>query len=98
MKDTSAGNVPVVLVANKVDMLQEKERVISEHEIAEKAKQMGAQLIEASAKENLGVEAAFEQAVREHRKFAATQSPGGRIHDRKAGLAARMKSLGCSIL
>ena len=94
VKDAAAGEVPVVLVANKKDL----PRVVTSEEAAAKAERMGVPLIETSAKEHDGVDAAFEQAVREHRAMLETKGLDPRRIEQRKGLAGRLKDLGCSIL
>ena len=72
VKDVDAGKVPVVLVANKADMMSEAS--VTREEMQQKARQMNAPLVEASAKEATGVAESFEQAVREHRKTSMIEA------------------------
>eukprot|EP00326_Haptolina_ericina_P023285 CAMPEP_0181196818 /NCGR_PEP_ID=MMETSP1096-20121128/15675_1 /TAXON_ID=156174 ORGANISM="Chrysochromulina ericina, Strain CCMP281" /NCGR_SAMPLE_ID=MMETSP1096 /ASSEMBLY_ACC=CAM_ASM_000453 /LENGTH=194 /DNA_ID=CAMNT_0023286617 /DNA_START=26 /DNA_END=610 /DNA_ORIENTATION=- len=92
VKDAENGQVPVVLLANKVDL--ESERVVSMEEAKEKARAMDCPLIETSAKFEMGVAEGFFQAVREHRSHMAAKGNGtARIERRR-----RLKALGCPIL
>lgn len=95
VKEANEGEVPVVIVANKVDIVDGREVTIEEAQ--EKARKMGAPLIETSAKDGIGVADAFEQAVRERCKHASPRD----VHfagERRAGARRMMKALGCSIL
>ncbi|KAI1300407.1 Ras GTPase [Mortierella claussenii] len=58
---------PIILVANKCDL--EQERQVSTHEGRELAKLFGSRLIETSAKQRINVDESFFNLVREIRRF-----------------------------
>jgi len=92
VKDRDQGDLPVVLLANKADLCDE--RVISADEAKAKAKALGCPLIETSARDTTGVAESFEEAVREHRRRLGSSS--GEREKRATGLQ-RLKGV-CSIL
>lgn len=81
----SCARVPVVLVGNKCD-LPEEERQVSTAEAQEKAKSLGCAYCEASAKMAIGIDEAFETAVRQHRQHLA-ESEGKETTPRRRKLA-----------
>jgi len=94
VKDVVEGKVPVVVIANKVDMVEERQ--VTEDEALEKCMGMRVPLVEASAKDGLGVHESFEQAVRQHRKFKALEA-GEKAGEARSGVR-RFKAFGCSVL
>jgi GTPase KRas protein len=67
--------VPVILVANKIDL--KDKRTVSKEEGENLAKQYGCQYIETSAKTRMNVDEAFEALAMEVRKFKQTVQTGG---------------------
>lgn len=53
-----SGDIPLILLGNKIDMIQE--RIVSIEEVERKTKELGVQYIETSAKLNENVDKAFE--------------------------------------
>jgi len=92
VKDREHGEVPLVLLANKVDLAGE--RNVTSDEAKAKADALGCPLIETSAKDTTGVAPAFEEAVREHRKWSVAS--GSRERERKPR-RQRLQGV-CSIL
>lgn len=66
---------PMVLVANKCDL--EQERQVSSQEGRDLARQFGCQFLETSAKQRIAVDDAFYQVVREIRRFNKEQESSG---------------------
>uniref|UniRef100_A0A7N4NTF0 Uncharacterized protein n=1 Tax=Sarcophilus harrisii TaxID=9305 RepID=A0A7N4NTF0_SARHA len=64
--------VPVVLVANKVDVT---DRLVDPTQGEEMARNLGVTYVEASAKTGQGVEQAFHELVREIRRIRAEEEP-----------------------
>ena len=65
---------PVVVVANKCDL--EYERQVGSHEGRELAKHFGCRFIETSAKQRINVDEAFNNLVREIRRYNREQTTG----------------------
>ncbi|GAA5914307.1 uncharacterized protein JCM6883_001809 [Sporobolomyces salmoneus] len=65
---------PVIVVANKSDL--DHERQVETHEGAQLAKQFGCQFIETSAKARRNVDEAFQELVREIRRYNKDQAAG----------------------
>ncbi|TFF86372.1 MAG: GTP-binding protein [Promethearchaeota archaeon] len=57
----SCGDLPVVLLANKVDL--DDERVVSNEDIKKKAEELGIEYLETSAKTGNNVDKAFEKLI-----------------------------------
>ena len=68
VKDAYKGEVPIVLVGNKVDL--EGEFAVSFAEAEQKAADLNCPLISTSAKADKNVAESFHELVRVHRKFA----------------------------
>ena len=64
---------PMVMVANKCDL--EKERQVSTMDGYAMAKKIGCPFVETSAKQRLNVDEAFNDLVREIRRFMRNQPP-----------------------
>jgi len=88
VKDATRGDVPLVLLANKIDLVDE--RVVSEAEAAAKATEMGCTLVQTSALSEHGVVDGFEEAVR-----AAKHGPQRKVEH---ATERRQRMLKCSIL
>ncbi|KAL4904961.1 ras-like protein [Aspergillus multicolor] len=91
---------PIIVVGNKCDL--EKERVVTEQEGENLARQFGCKFIETSAKSRINVENAFYDLVREIRRYNKEMSnPGGsggfgaRAPDNKMDVSEPGESAGC---
>jgi len=93
--DSCADKIPVVLVANKVD-LPDEQREISKEEALAKACALGCTYCESSAKMAIGIDEAFETAVREHRRILAMAEGGKETQRRARSRMALMKQ--CALL
>ncbi|KAI9207501.1 ras-related protein R-Ras2-like protein [Polychytrium aggregatum] len=74
----------LLLIGNKIDL--DSERQVSKEEGAAKARQLGAEFIETSAKTSINVEKAFHQIIRSFRRYATGGATSG---------ASSKKSQGC---
>ena len=92
VKDTEH-QVPVVILMNKIDLVDERQVEVEEAE--ELAKRWGVPLVQASAKTNKNIKAGFEELVREHRKHVMQTAP--KVDEK---LRARRRALlsSCSIM
>jgi len=95
IKDAERGEVPVVLLGNKADLVEERQ--VSEEEAKAKASEMNCVYIEASAKEGRNVEEGFYATVREHRAWRARQTCAPDRRDPPAWIR-QFKAVHCSIL
>eukprot|EP01094_Clydonella_sp_ATCC50884_P003677 TRINITY_DN127_c0_g1_i4.p2 TRINITY_DN127_c0_g1~~TRINITY_DN127_c0_g1_i4.p2 ORF type:complete len:207 (+),score=104.54 TRINITY_DN127_c0_g1_i4:30-623(+) len=92
-----AKKVPLVLVANKCDL--EDDRVITKEEGEQLAAEFGCPYFEASAKNHVNIDESFAALVREVRKFQAEQQDKAAQGGGAAGDdAAAKKKKGCSLL
>ena len=66
--------VPLVLVGNKIDLVDS--RVVSTDEGTELARKLNCPFVEASAKERINVDEGFYQVVREIRRISAQKAGG----------------------
>ncbi|ELP89497.1 hypothetical protein EIN_391520 [Entamoeba invadens IP1] len=87
-----ASNFPIVFVANKVDLV--KDRDVTEKEGKEKATELKVEYIETSAKNKLNIEEAFYTLVRSIRKQHTT-TDSGESEDKKP---KKKKKGGCFLL
>lgn len=78
IKDRDAAEIPIVVVGNKCDLVDD--RMVETEEGAEVAKAWGAKFLEASARTTVNVDAVFETAVRE---IAAGAAAAGGKNGRK---------------
>lgn len=61
--NTTDKNIKLIILANKVDL--RNERVVSEIDIRNKAKELGINYFETSAKENINIDEAFDYIIKE---------------------------------
>ncbi|KAI8147067.1 ras family-domain-containing protein [Fennellomyces sp. T-0311] len=94
---------PMVLVANKCDL--EQERQVSMQEGRDLARQFGCQFFETSAKQRINVDEAFYGVVRDIRRFNKEQEypggamgPGGGMHNMNMHDPSEAQSDKCCIL
>jgi len=88
----AADSLPIVLVANKSDLVADRE--VSVDEAGELAKKLSCELIVASAKENFGVTQTFESVIRSYRSKVA-----GSVHESTTPRKMlRFSAKDCSIL
>ena len=92
VKDTD-DPVPVVIMMNKIDLVDERQVGVEEAE--ELAKRWGCPLIKASAKEKTNITEGFEEAVREHRRHVEKTQP---IREEKLRQRRRAILASCSIM
>jgi GTPase KRas protein len=85
-------DVPLVLVGNKIDLVDS--RVVSTDEGAELARKLNCPFVEASAKERINVDEGFYQVVREIRRISAKKAGTAGGAKKKGGRGVTSKGRG----
>eukprot|EP01087_Luapelamoeba_hula_P009611 TRINITY_DN24_c0_g1_i1.p1 TRINITY_DN24_c0_g1~~TRINITY_DN24_c0_g1_i1.p1 ORF type:complete len:197 (-),score=39.17 TRINITY_DN24_c0_g1_i1:267-857(-) len=91
-----ANKVPMVLVGNKCDLVEERE--VSPDDGKQMAAKFGCPFFESSAKNHINVDESFRELVREVRRFKADVSDNDAAKKKSAATAGKAKKGGCALL